>query len=374
LLPKLFKKFELNNGERIIVMALFFFSTWSLLLSTTIMQDIILTFFVIALFLAIEEYFEKRDKKSLAIVVLFTVLMCFTKFSSYILLAGFGLYILIKKKEKFLKKKFNLISSIFVGVLITSFWPIKNYFTFGNPFVATKLNKIVLHSFSEYSTFFVQTYHYFWEFPLREKVNLAGTLGNLFNLFYIGALTISILFSILLIISFISYCKKKKEFIGLFFPILLFALIYWPFIILWSASDSGRYTFPFWIFFFVFVAKYISGIKKRWLKRACQIVIVLFCIVSVISAFGISIHMNSLDSQIRDISKKLKQENLENVTIISNTEFGATSLRYYLGKPVIFNMSRNVIDPNVKCSGENIFSSKNFEVFRENNEYRLCRK
>ncbi len=378
LLPKLFKRFELNNGERVIVMALFFFSTWSLLLSTTIMQDIFLTFLTIALFLSIENYFEKQGKTSIFLICLLSFLMCMTKTTSYIMLAGFGLYILSKTKFKIFDKKNKIILFIALGFLLSLFWPIKNYLSFGDPFLPVKLNPISLHSFSEYSQFFVRTYHYFWEIPLQEKVGFVGTLGTLFNIFYFGTLIITALFSILLIISFIKYCKKNKEFLGLFGPILLFALIYWPFIMMVSDSDSGRYTFPLWIFSFIFLAKYISQINKKNLKLFCKIIVVLFCIVSIISAFGISIHMNSINNQIVDMSNKLKSENLKNVTIISNTEFAAASLNYYLkdylSNPVKFGLRENVVDPKVICSGDEIFDSADFNIYKQNIEYRVCRK
>jgi hypothetical protein len=375
LLPSLFKKFNLNNKERIIVMALFFFSTWSLLLSATVMVDMLIAFFTIALFLVIEKYFEKPEKKWLALSIIFSALMALTKLTGYLILAGFGLYIIskFKKTKEKIKEKMKCVFSLMVGILITLPWLIKNYLNTGMIFIHSVTPLIHLHSFSEYLQFFIRTYHYFWEFPLAEKVALTGKLAILFNVYYIGTIIITVFISALLIISTIKYCKKHGRFIWLFLPLFLFALIYWPFILLWSESDSGRYTFPLWIFLFIFIAKYVSRINKKKIRQFCHIIIILFCIVSIISAFGISLHMNSINDQIMEMSETLKQENLENMVIISNTEFGATSLSYYLGKPVQFNMPRNVVDPNVKCEGERIFESKNFDVFKKNDEYRICR-
>ncbi len=376
LLPRLFKRFELNNLERIIVMALFFFSTWSLLLSTTIMQDMILTFFTISLFLLIEKYTKKPRKKIFFLLILFSLLICLTKVTAYLILFSFALFIILKKEN--INKKIKTVRPIIIGGVLSLFWPIKNYIISGRPFVAVELNPIIIHSIAEYWSFFVKTYHYFWEFPLAEKVNFVGNLATMFNIYYIGTIIITAIFSILLVISLISYCKKHKEFIGLLLPLFLFALIYWPFIILWSDSDSGRYSFPLWIFLFIFVAKYISHINKKNIRRFFHIIIVLFCILSVVSAFGISLHMNKIDGQVIEISEKLKEGSLENATIISNTEFAAASLNYhlkdYLKNPIQFNMKKNVIDPNIRCGGNKIFESKDFDVFKEDNEYRICRK
>ncbi len=374
LLPSLFKRFQLNNGERIIVMALFFFSAWSLLLSTTVMQEMMLTFFAISLFLVIEKYFEKPDKKTIFLTILLSFLICLTKATALIILSGFFLYILIKKKENFIKKKINLILYSLIGIMVSLFWPIKNYFMFGDPFVSVELNSIALHSFSEYWTFFVRTYHYFWEFPLAEKVALTGNLASLFNVYHITTIIITALISLFLIISTIKYCKKHKEFIGLLAPIFLFSLIYWPFIILWSESDSGRYTFPLWIFIFIFTVKTLFSINSKSIRRIITVLIALFCLVLTISAFGIAIQMNSMDNQIQNISERLERENLENAVLVSNNEFAAAALTYYLGKQVQFNMKKNIIDPNVKCYGDKIFESNNFNVFKEEKKYRICRK
>ena len=88
--------------------------------------------------------------------------------------------------------------------------------------------------------------------------------------------------------------------------------------------------------------------------------------------------MSSINNQIIDVSNKLKNENLENATIISNTEFAAASLNYYLkdylSNPVQFGLRENIIDSKVDCSGNEIFDSKDFRIYKENKEYRICRK
>jgi hypothetical protein len=78
LLPSLFKKFNLDKKEQILALVLFLFSTWSLLLSVTLMQEMMLTFLVLALYLSIENYFKKPSKKWIAALVLLSAAILLT--------------------------------------------------------------------------------------------------------------------------------------------------------------------------------------------------------------------------------------------------------------------------------------------------------
>lgn len=373
LLPNLFKKLKLNRIEIILFLLLFLFSTWSLLLSVTILQDIMLAFFAIALFITIENYFKKPNLKEIILLIIMTSLMILTKLTGYFILAGFCLYILIKKGgDKKIKSKLKCLSYLLVGVIITLPWLIKNYINTGMVYVHSVTMPIYVHGLAEYVDYFIKFYHYFWEIPLPSKVALTGILSVGYNLYYVAALVTTIFISLLIIFSLIRYGKKYKQYILLTLPLFAFAF-YWAFIIFWGPHDFGRYTFPLWPFLFFFLVRFISNLKNKQVKRFCYVFVVLFCILSIASAFGISIHMNIIDGQVVEISEKLKEENLENATIISNDHFTSYSLSYYLGKRVKFNLSENVIDTNVKCEGENLFSSRNFDVFKEDDEYRICR-
>ena len=377
LLPKLFKKLNLKKKEKIIISVLFLFSVWSLLLSVTIMQDMMLVFFTLALFIAIGNYLEKSNSKYFILSLILVLLITLTKITGYLILLGFCFFIITKDKKFGLKKKIKDILPLIIGIILGALWILKNYLTTGLIHITSMKAPIYIHSFSEYINQFIKFFHYFWEIPIPSKVNFIGITSIFYNIYYIGALIIMASMSLLIIFSLIRYGKKYKQFIFLILPLFCF-VFYWTFIIFWAFHDGGRYTFPLWFFMFFFLSKFITNLKNKNARRFCHIIIVLFCILSIISAFGISLHMNSIDNQIMEMKEKLGQENLENVTIISNTEFAAASLNYYLKNylkdPIQFNMKRNVIHPNIKCEGTQIFNSENFKIFKENKEYRICRK
>ncbi|MFH0831789.1 MAG: hypothetical protein V1886_02915 [archaeon] len=369
LLPATFRRFKLNKKEQIIALSLFLFSTWTLLLSVTIMQEMIIAFFVLALFLSLEEYIEKPKGKWIFALISLTCLMILAKQTGYILTMGFGLYILGKKAEWKIKIKSLLF--IATGALLTLFWPIKNYLTTGRAFIGVTLNPASLHSLKEYFASFILAYHYFWEIPLQTKVSFSGSLAFIYSIYYLGALILTAGLSLMIILALFKYSRKYKEHILLMLPLLAFTFIYWTFLLLLS-GDAGRYTFPLWIFLFIFTAKFIESIKSIRARQICYGVVILFCAVSTISAFGIAGHMHQIDSQILDVNAVLKQQNATG-TFITNDEFTSSALAYYLGQPVIFNLKRNVLDTNIQCQGESIFESENFRVFYEEGDYKICR-
>ena len=300
LLPKVFRKFNLNKKEQIMLLALFSFSTWSILLSVTIMQDMMLAFFVLALFLSIENYLRNPKGKGIAGLIFFTALMILTKQTGYLLLAGFILYILSKKVNKTeIKKKTKIIFYLAIGGLLTIFWPIKNYITLGKAFIGIHPPAPSIHSVAEYLNIFIKTYHYFWEIPILEKVSLQGIFSNLYVLFYISAILVTAIISIITVFALIKYGKKHKGYIAILLPILAF-IFYWIFVIFLGFNDAGRYLFPLLPFLFLFPVKFISEIKKPLIKRFFYLVIVAFCILSVISALGIALHIRNTDNHFCD--------------------------------------------------------------------------
>jgi hypothetical protein len=72
------------------------------------------------------------------------------------------------------------------------------------------------------------------------------------------------------------------------------------------------------------------------------------------------------------INKVLKNSNVSD-NFITNDEFTGSALSYYLKKPVIFGLPTNIRDMSIPCKGELLFSTKNFDVFKEKGEYRICR-
>lgn len=372
LLPSIFKKLNLNKKEQVMLLALFLFSTWSLLLSTTIMQDIMLTFFVLALFLSIENYLRNPKAKWIADLIFLTALMILTKQTGYLLLAGFILYILGKKVNKVeMKKKTKTIFYLAIGALLTIFWPIKNYITLGKAFIGIHPPAPSIHSVTEYLSIFAKTYHYFWEIPILEKVSLQGIFSTFYLIFYISAILVTAIISVTTLVALIKYSKKHKEYIALLLPIFSF-VFYWVFIIFLGFNDAGRYTFPLWIFLFFFPVKFISEIKKPAIKKVFYLLVIAFCVLSVISAFGITLHMRNIDSQILSVNNALRQQNATG-TFITNDEFTSSALTYYLKQPVKFNLTRNIRDTGVPCQGEHVFFTENFDVFKEQEEYRICR-
>lgn len=378
LLPKIFRKFNLSMEEKIISLAIFLFSTWSLLLSASVMQETLSAFFFLALFIAIENYHEKPSNKNIFAMVLLAALLLLTKATGYILMAGFGLYILCRKSSA--KRRMLLILFLVFGMLLAAGWPIKNYIATGKAFVAAPHGESLFHSFSEYKIMFFQAYHYFWEIPMPSKVELSGFGGFggafhiLYSLYYMASLAITALLSFLIIAALFKYCRRYKEYIALILPVTLFSLIYWSFFV-GHTVDAGRYIFPVWIFISIFSAKFAASMKNKTIKFIVYMIIFGFCVVSIASALGIAMHMHSIDSQIVQISHKLEDVGAINAQtkLISNDEFTANCLSFYTGKTAFFNLGRNVIDTSLNCSGNPLFSSENFDVFNEAEEYRICR-
>jgi len=370
LLPQLLEKLNLNKKEELMVLALFAFSTWSLLLSVTVLQDMALTFFALCLFLNIENYFEKPSRKSIILLILLTFSMILSKLTGYIILSGFGLYILVKN-EKFINKMKSLFY-LSIGALMTLPWLIKNYLLTGKIYLTNFTPpQIYLHPISEYVDYIIKAYHYFWEIPMPIKVGLKGSLLLFYNLYYLITLSITLIVTLLIIAGIFRYFKKYKQYILLILPLGCF-IFYWVFVIYWGPHDAGRYAFPLLLFLFIFPVKLIGNIKKRGIRNISYMIIAAFCILSVISAFGIILHMNNIDSQLLQINKVLKDSNVTD-NFITNDEFTGSALSYYLKKPVIFGLPTNIRDMSIPCEGELLFSTKNFDVFKEQGEYRICR-
>jgi 4-amino-4-deoxy-L-arabinose transferase-like glycosyltransferase len=375
LLPILFRRIDLEKKEHVIMLALFLFSTWSLLLSVVVLQDMMLTFFVLALFLSIENYLDKPSRKWLAISIFLSICMIFTKMTGYFILAGFFLYVLARSNIK-IKERIRFILYLGIGSSVTLLWMVKNYINTGMFYIHSVMPGIQLHSFSEYTGHFIRFYHYFWEIPMPSKVGISGVnLSSIFLLFYklyyIGALIITAILSILIIFSLFKYGKKYKEYLLLMVPLFAFAF-YWAFIIFWGPHDFGRYTFPLWLFLFFFPVKLISSIKKQGIRYLCYALIILFCFVSIASAYGITIHMNNIDKQILKLSDELKRQDARGI-FVTNDEFTSSALSFYLDKPIRFNSTGGTKNKAMECKGTKIFSTEDYDIFKEDSKYKICR-
>jgi hypothetical protein len=333
-----------------------------------------IAFFALALFLSIENYFDKPGKKSILFLIVSCSLMILSKISGIIILGGFGLYVLLKR-EKDISKRIKCIFYLSIGALITAPWFIKNYILTGKIYLPNFTPPLIsLHPFSAYVDYAVKTFHYFWEIPLPSKVNLGNIASSLYFCYYAAALIITLALSCLIIFAIVKYCKKYWQYLLITAPLASFCF-YWAFLIFWGPHDVGRYSFPLWIFLFLFPVKLIGDMPSKKRKYLCYALIGAFCMVSVVSACGITLHINSIDSQVVKIAETLKKQSIYDVEtkLISNDEFTTCALSFYIERRVIFNMPQNVRDTNVSCTGEQIFSSKNFKVFKEYKEYRICR-
>lgn len=376
LLPALFEKLELSKEERIVFLALFLFSAWPILLSVTVMQDMMLAFLALVLFFKAEDYLRKPDRRSIFMLVLATALVIFTKASGYIILCGFGLYILGKKrKEVNIKRKIKAVLYMALGAVIAAIWPLKNYILTGRAFMRNDIiPAISLHSVSEYVGYLPIIYHYYWWIPLPSKVQLSGIFASLYNEYYFAALFITAIISLFFILGLFKYGRKYKEYVLLLLPLFGFAIVYWALILFWGPHDVGRYTFPLWLFLFLFPVKLICSIQKERLKRLAYVAVACFCIISVISSAGVIVYMNTIDSQILEMSGALDEQNAQGA-FITNNEFTISALGYYLGGFTERN-STGTVDPALRCGNESsgrIFSSKNFDVYKDAAEYRICR-
>ena len=252
-------------------------------------------------------------------------------------------------------------------------WLIKNYLLTGKIYLSNFTPPpIYIHQFAGYADYTIKAYHYFWEIPMPVKVGLNGIILLFYNIYYITALSITLIVTLLMIAGILRYFKKYKPYLFLMLPLGCF-IFYWVFIIYWGPHDAGRYAFPFLLFLLIFPVKIIANIKKRGMRNIVYLIIVAFCILSVISAFGITLHMQKIDSQILQINNALNRSNASD-NFITNDEFTGASLTFYLKKPVIFGLKRNVRDTSIPCSGELVFFSQDYDVFKANNEYRICRR
>lgn len=374
LLTEFMNKTNMGKIERLIFCSMFLFSTWTLLLSTAVLQDMLLACLTLAAFLCIENYFDKAEPLWAIAVIISIAAMLYTKASGYIILLGFFLYVIAKKIKW--NMKIRCIVLLITGLIIGLPWAIKNQILTGHSFLGTseeaqivvESGKLFQFGTIDYWQKFVETFHYFWEIPLPSKTGFAA--NPLFNLYHITALVVMGLFSIIFILSVIKYLKKHSDYLLLIGPLFAFSVIYWPFITYFDSSDAGRYSFPFFVFMFLFISRFIAGLKNRRIRIIAYLLVVAFCLLSIASAFGITLHMRNLDSQILKMVEVIPHD----ANVRANDMFTSTALSFYLNKKLIFGQEGNVIDTAVSCNGEPVFYSKNFDVAKQDSKYSVCRR
>ncbi len=374
LLTEFMSEMNLGRKERIVLSSMFLFSTWTLLLSSAILQDMLLASLALAAFICIQNYM-RNPKCSWAFgVVISIAAILYTKASGYFILAGFFLFVIAKRAK--VGEKIRCLALLFAGLLLGLPWLIKNQIVTGHALLGTSQEAALviesgrLFQFGtiNYWTKFVETFHYFWEIPLPYRTGLSGS--PLFIAYHIAAIAVMAFFSVIFILSIFKYLRKNLDYFLLIGPLFAFSVIYWPFITYFDSSDAGRYSFPFFVFMFMFIAKFIVGLKNKNLRIISYLFVVAFCILSVASALGITLHIRNIDSQVVRIAEILPADS----DVRANDMFTSTALSFYLDRRLTFGQLGNVIDEAVKCDKNIIFSSRNFDVSKEDLKYSVCRR
>jgi len=179
--------------------------------------------------------------------------------------------------------------------------------------------------------------------------------------------------------------------------------IYLPFIDFFqNVCDVGRYSLPILVFLFLPLISFFQVSSKR-LRFYIYILISLFCLFSVVSAFGIGYYIYDVDNQLSDVSEIFKLDYPHEFTTDAGYGFENWNITFYTdgvsddlilvespsfqdydkiitSKPfdqiyLIYYDRRTVyVDEYMTdCYGEVIFLSENLKLTKENDIYYLCR-
>ncbi len=388
---EILERLKLKKREQNICLVLFSFSAWALLLSAAVLQDMVLTFFSLSLFLALHDYLYKKRRWWL--VSIMAALLLLTKQTALIIVLGFIIYSFLNKNN--IKRTIKAVLAMGLGFIPLIPWVIKNQLERGYGFGGSApggslFNLIPTISFDA----LYREFHYFWEIVLPEKTGLVGFTSFLFDSYHLGALIVSSLVTVLIIYGLIRYFKKDLALISGIAPLYLFSLIYYPFFSpILDYYDAGRYSFPLLLFLMIFPAKIIANLKKENLRKAGYFLVILFCIFSIASAYGITYYAKGIDDQIKEVGEFIGPLGPEEFTthygynftvkngkwtlldrpinsefvFISDNELVYEGLIYYVYKSVRLN------EKNLNCSGEVAFETEKITVFKEEKEFRICR-
>lgn len=367
---KILSLIELDKTGKIFLLCLFLFSVYSILMSTTIMMEMLVLFFTLCLFYILEKN-EKIDLKLFLVISFISALLLYSKQTGYFILAGFFLYIIFKEIDK--KQKKLILMALFLGFLINAPWIIKNDIIHGGVFSSelTSAEGKPLIDFCINPFFLLsKAFHYFYQIPALSKLNYAGIFFILSRVYYFSFLIIGILLSLIICAGIFKFGKKYKKYLLMILPIFIL-VIWWAFLSpMHCYNDFGRYMFSFYFLFFFFGLRFIEKIKQNKIKKLFYAVIILFCIISIITSFAMSLEINKRDSAIKEVAGAI--ENLEG-KFICNDMFTATALSYYSGEKILFLLEENKKDENIKCDDKIIYSSEKYKVSKNNFEYQICR-
>ena len=371
LLPKIYQILNVNDNEKLIITALLIFSAPSLLYGGSLMMETAMLFFTFLLFLLIEKNKNLNSKHYLSIALI-TALILYTKQTGYFIFAGFIIYAFVKDITK--KNKILTILSLFLGFLFFMPWLIKNILFSPSLFVSVPMKEFALASLKDFLVssklgIISNAYHIAWFIPLFDQVKSVTAIKILalpylgyYILFFVSTLFISIA----IIAGAIKYRKKYKTYLFLMLPIILF-IILWSFF-LGRYHDAGRYLFSFQVFFYFFAAKFIESIKKEKIKKFFYLMIIVFMLLSLMTAYATALKIKSKDNQIREISELVKDDEYR---ILCNDNYVRVTLKFYSQKVVERALN---IDETVKIDGNKIFESRDYQVFFNGNIYYINTK
>lgn len=370
---KILRNIELKSIEKILLLCLFLFSVYSILLSTTIMLEMPVLFFALCLFYILEKN-GKIDMKIFWIIVLLSALMLYSKETGYFIWAGFVLYCIFAKMDN--RNKKIVIFALILGLLLNVPWMIKNEIYHGSIIGANSAGYeiIVNNSFLDFSknpmSLISDSFHYFYRMPSLSQLNFGGILYLPSRIYYFVFLIINILLSIAMLFGIFKYGRKYLRYIMLILPIFLFSF-WWAFLSpAHSTNDFGRYMFSFYFLFFFFELKFVENIKWHRIRQGFYLVVILFCIFSIITSYAISQDIYKRDKAVREVSEAIKNINGR---FVCNDMFTSTTLSYYSGKKIDFLLNENRIDESIRCDGEIIFSSQNYLVSFKGSQYNICK-
>lgn len=372
LLPSIYRILKLNEKEKLIITALLLFSTHSLLYGSSIMMEMLVLFFAFSIFILIEKT-KTMGRPAYFILAILAALMIYTKQTGLFVLMGLILYVFFKDIP--IKQKISTGLSLILGYSLYLVWVFKNSFL--NIHAICPIKECILIPFFNFfviknlifniSISVSETYHRFWFIPLFEQINpvkLTGFLSFAYLNYYIIFIILTLIISFAIIFGAIKFRKSNFKYLVLISPLCGFALL-WGF---FSGRylDFGRYLFSFHLFFYFFAAKFIESIKKEYIKKFFYLIIILLVILFTITAYATVFRMQNKDNQIRQIAEVIKYDDFK---IVQDSSFARATLGYYTKKHI---GETNGINEKCRALKDEIFESKNYQIFLKNKVYYVC--
>jgi len=350
------------------------FSTWSILLGSSIAMEMMTLFFTLSLFVTIEK--RKLFFLDFIMIIFLTSLLFYTKQTAYFLLAGFFFYVILNKSKNKVEK-FKILVSFFIGFVLFLPWLIKNKFYNIQPI--NPLDKMIFNPLFEFFnpekifTYIIQgiyeNYHDFWFIPKISQVGFEGILGLMFLAYYLIFILVTLTLSVSIILGIKKFGKENKNYLILILPMVLFTFL-WTFLCRWYGGNAFRYTVAINIFFFIFSAKFIDSLKNKNLKKFFYLILILFAMLSVITAYFTVFKMNEKINQLEEVSKIIDESSF---TYITNDAFSDHYLRYYIKDNLIIEPNKFPKDFE-KVNEQKIYSSKDYELYEKEDIYYLFKK